>query len=111
MTHIEKLLKTRETPKTIRLAGGAANSAVWVQLFADTIGIPVEVVDVKELGTLGCVMAASIAAGIYTDYKDAALHMSKIEKRIEPNPENHTIYKKKYARYKKLIEALGTVEE
>ena len=47
--HLEKLLKTRtEPPKSIRLAGGAARSAVWTQMFADVMKLPVECVDVEE---------------------------------------------------------------
>lgn len=36
------------------MAGGAANSEVWVQMFADILGFPIETVDAKELGALGC---------------------------------------------------------
>ncbi|MEG2406934.1 MAG: FGGY-family carbohydrate kinase, partial [Clostridiales bacterium] len=35
MVHTEKLLMNRSKPKAVRLAGGAANSKVWVQIFAD----------------------------------------------------------------------------
>lgn len=35
VTHVKKLLKNRKPPKSIRLSGGAANSDVWVQIFAD----------------------------------------------------------------------------
>lgn len=109
MTHIERLLMTREMPKTIRLAGGAANSDVWVQMFADTIGSAIEVVQVKELGTLGCAMAAGIGAGIYKDYKEAAANMVKISKRVIPDFENHLIYTKKYRKYRDVVSALSKI--
>lgn len=47
---VNKLLKNREKPKSIRLSGGAANSRVWVQIFADALQIPVDVIADKELG-------------------------------------------------------------
>ena len=71
-THIERLLSSRKPPEAIRMAGGACNSEVWVQMFADVLGFPIETVDAKELGALGCGMAAAIAAGVYRDYKDEA---------------------------------------
>lgn len=37
-SHIEKLLRLREAPKAVRIAGGAVNSQVWLQIFADVIG-------------------------------------------------------------------------
>ena len=62
--HLEKLLATRETsPEAIRLAGGAARSPVWAQMFADMMRLPVETVDANETGSLGCAIAAAAAAG------------------------------------------------
>ena len=49
-------------PSAIRLVSGAANSPLWVQMFADVTGLPVEIVKVKELGALGCAMTAAVAA-------------------------------------------------
>lgn len=111
MTHIERLLTTRENPSAIRLAGGAAHSAVWVQMFADVTGIPVEVVETRELGTLGCAMAAGITAGIYRDYKEAAAKMVKIANCVLPDMKNHAVYQDKYLRYKKLVAALAGMEK
>ena len=45
-------------------------------MFADVLGYPIETVDAKELGALGCAMATAIAAGVYRDYKEAARHMA-----------------------------------
>ena len=57
--HIEKLLAFRNPPETVRMAGGAVNSSVWVQMFADVLNIPIETVSTKELGAKGCAMAAA----------------------------------------------------
>ena len=47
--HLEKLLATRtEQPKSIRLAGGAARSPRWTQMFADVMKLPGEGVEVRE---------------------------------------------------------------
>jgi L-xylulokinase len=109
MVHMEKLLANRESTKVVRLAGGAANSFVWAQIFADVFKLPVEIVDTEELGALGCAMAAAVAAGEYKDLKEAAISMVKIKCRIEPNIENYPIYDKKYKLYKKVSEAIDGV--
>ena len=36
-THVRKLLANRGKPASVRLSGGAANSDVWVQIFADVL--------------------------------------------------------------------------
>ncbi|MCP1103047.1 L-xylulokinase [Aequitasia blattaphilus] len=108
-THIDRLLSARDKPECIRMAGGVVNSKVWVQMFADILNMPIETVNVKELGALGCGMAASVAAEVYENYEEAAQKMVHISQRIMPNPENVKIYQKKYEKYKKVSGALDTV--
>lgn len=105
--HIEKLLAFREPPKAVRMAGGAVNSKVWVQMFADVLNIPIETVVTRELGAKGCVMAAAIAAGLYADYQEAAAAMVTVAETVYPRGETVDIYQKKYAMYKKLLERLA----
>lgn len=107
LTHVKKLLRNRPAPESIRLSGGAANSDVWVQIFADAFQIPIDVIEDKEIGAQGAAIAAGIAAGIYTDYEDAVKKTVKITKTIYPRPEYKEIYEEKYATYRAVIDALG----
>ncbi|MHB8128401.1 MAG: FGGY-family carbohydrate kinase [Mobilitalea sp.] len=109
MTHVKKLLCNREVPKSIRLSGGAANSSVWVQIFADALQIPIDIIVAKELGAQGAAMAAGIAAGIYTDYQDAIKKTVKISNTIYPRPEYKEIYEEKYLTYRTVIDGLNNV--
>ena len=108
--HLEKLLsgKTTGTP-SIRLAGGSANSRPWVQMYADITQIPVETVSVTETGTLGCAMCVGVACGDYPDYESVADKMSVIKKKILPDPSKKEFYDKRFALYKKLLDALDDV--
>ena len=109
MVHVEKLLKNRKKTAAVRLAGGAAKSRTWAQIFSDVFQLPVEIVDANELGALGCAMAAAVASGVYTDLKDAAKHMMKIKYRLEPNAGNAAVYARKYRRYRKVSDALDGI--
>ena len=111
LTHVNKLLRNREVPESIRLSGGAANSDVWVQIFADTLQIPIDVIEDKELGAQGAAIAAGIAAGIYKDYNDGIEKTVKITKTVQPRPEYKEIYEKKYQTYRRVIEGLSGVWE
>jgi L-xylulokinase len=106
MIHMEKLLANRKSTLAVRLAGGAANSMVWSQIFSDVFKLPVEIIDTRELGTLGCAMAAAVAAGKYKDLPEAAHHMVRVKARLEPNPANAAAYDRKLELYKKVSEAL-----
>ena len=107
-THVRKLLKNRETPSSVRLSGGAANSDVWVQIFADVLQIPIDVIEDKELGAQGAAMAAGIAAGIYPDYPTAISRTVTITKTVQPRKEYAQIYQEKYQRYRAVINGLSS---
>ncbi len=107
VTHVKKLLKNRAVPKSIRLSGGATNSDVWVQIFADALQIPIDVIGDKEIGAQGAAMAAGIAAGIYTDYQDAVRRTVTITKTIAPRAEYKEIYEEKYRAYRAVIDGLN----
>jgi L-xylulokinase len=109
MVHVEKLLMNRKRTAAVRLAGGAAKSRTWAQIFADVFQLPVEIVDVKEIGALGCAMTAAVASGVYEDLKDAARHMVKITHRLEPDAGMSAVYARKYQRYRKVSDALDGV--
>ncbi|MFA9381079.1 MAG: FGGY-family carbohydrate kinase [Acetanaerobacterium sp.] len=109
-THIERLLSVRKKPAAIRMSGGAARSPVWVQLFADALGFPVETVQgVKEIGALGSAMAAAVAAGVYANYTEAAAAMVHVNKPVQPDPAMTKIYAEKYKKYTAVSQALDTV--
>ncbi len=104
--HIDRLLANRDRPEAIRLAGGAANNRTWSQMFADVIGLPVEIIDTKELGALGCAMAASVASGVYRDLQEAARHMVRVKERLEPDPQKKSAYDRKYSLFVRTSQAL-----
>jgi L-xylulokinase len=109
-THVERLLSVRPAPAAIRMAGGAVNSAIWTQMFADVLGFPIETVaGVTELGALGCAMAASVAAGVYRDYGEATQSMVRVNPAVEPDMARRRIYSEKYETYTAVSRALDTV--
>ena len=108
--HIDKLLSVRDKPEAVRLAGGAANSSFWVQIYADVLELPVETVStVKELGALGAGMAAAVSVGLFSDYREAATSMVKISTPIQPNSDLSPVYRKKYETYKLVCDALDNI--
>ncbi|SKB45889.1 L-xylulokinase [Lachnospiraceae bacterium] len=108
--HLDRLMKTRNGKgATIRLAGGAAKSKVWTQMFADVMNLPIETVDVDETGALGCAIAVAYAVGDHESVTEAAEHMCRINPAIHPRQWAHDEYEKKYQLYKKVIASLDDV--
>jgi len=109
MAHVERLLKFREMPETIRLTGGASQSRVWVQIFADCFQTPVEIPEGTELGALGAAIAAGVASGCYRSYEEAIEHMVRFSQFVQPDQDVAETYAAKYERYKKVLTTLAPV--
>jgi len=105
--HVERLLATRQAPPDcVRLAGGAARSKVWTQMFADVLGLPVETVPVNETGALGCAIAAAAATGTYASLAQACEAMCPWGERVLPDMAAHAAYDRRYRLYRRVNECL-----
>jgi L-xylulokinase len=109
MYHIERLLKFTSMPEVVRMAGGATRSSTWMRIFADALGVRVEVPEAEELGAMGVAMLAGVGVGAFANVEDAIKICTKIKAHYEPDPARHEYYKKKYGAYKALIDALDLV--
>ena len=106
LNHIEKLRAAGGQINTARLAGGGSRSAVWSQMFADTIQVPMEISDGNELGARGAALSAGIGAGIYRDYAEAVQEAVSVVRVHEPIPANTPLYLARYAEYERLIKVM-----
>jgi len=109
--HLEKLAKFAPMPKVIRMAGGAVRSKVWMQLFADILGVRIEISEVEELGALGAAMIAGVGVGVYKDVAESVNACTKISAHYETDAEKHAYYEKKYKIYKEIIQAMDPLWE
>ena len=91
---------TGNWPLKIVFAGGASKSALWSQIMADVLGIPVEVPVVKEATALGAAIMAGKGVGLYGDIKETARKLAKIERVFLPNKTNREVYEHAYSQWK-----------
>jgi L-xylulokinase len=104
-THIEKLAAVHAMPRAARIAGGVSASPVWVQMFADVLGVSVECIAAKELGALGCAIASGVAVGLFPSFQEAVKDMVRVSCRVEPDGAAGEAYAGKYRRYRAAAEA------
>ena len=105
-SHVDRLLCHRDTPQAARIAGGAARSEVWVQMFADILQLPIELTACDELGAMGAAICAGVGVGLFGSFEEAAGSMVRVCRAVEPRKENLAVYCDKYGRYMRHIEAL-----
>jgi L-xylulokinase len=85
--HLDHLLRGRKRPRAARFAGGAARSQPWLDIFASAMDFPLELSDANELGALGAAIIAAVGVGIYPNLNAASAAMTRVARRVEPNPE------------------------
>ena len=97
-----------QTPDSIRVVGGGAMSAEWMQMMADILKIPVRVpANPRFVGTMGAYYCAMIGLGLAKDYADAIASQSLGEETVYyPNPDNFAVYDKNFSVYSKLYTTL-----
>lgn len=88
-------------PGTIRLAGGAAKSPVWTQIFADICQRPVEAVRAGEVGALGAAICAAVASGAYRDLAEATARMTGTARRDDPDPTLAELYETRFRAFRR----------
>jgi L-xylulokinase len=106
LSHIEKLREAGAQPLAGRLSGGAARSPIWAQIFADTLGLPIEVLAGEEFGARGAALCAGIGIGMYRTFEEAAVHSTQPEREYRPDPAATSRYRAIYSEYLQLAEAM-----
>jgi len=106
--HIDHLLAGRERPCAARFAGGAARSRPWLEIFASAIDLPLELSPVTELGALGAAMVAAVGVGLYPDLGAAVAAMTRVMRRIEPEPDLSRILTRRRGVFNALRDGLSS---
>jgi autoinducer 2 (AI-2) kinase len=80
--------------------GGASKGALWPQILADVLGVPVKVPVVKESTSLGAAMYAGLGVGLYRDLDDVAARVVRFDRTYAPDPATHRTYEQRYAEWR-----------
>jgi xylulokinase len=94
---------------SLRAVGGGAKSDLWLQIKADIMNCPIEKLDVGEAGTLGNIILAGCASGVYSSYEEAVNVLVKPVRMFYPNQPNQSLYAERYEKYKALSRAIASM--
>lgn len=83
----------------VRIGGGGAKSADWVQLRANITGKTYECMEENEVSSIGAAILAAAAVGIYPDVNSAAEHMVQIRKVYHPDSKVYNLYQERYQEF------------
>ena len=87
--------------------GGGSRSALWMQLHADSIGLPIETIDEPSAAALGAAICAAACIGLHADLGSAAEAMTRRGPRYVPEPAAVVAFDGLRAEYLEVGEALA----
>jgi xylulokinase len=90
----------------LRVIGGGALGAPWMQIIADVTGRRVETVaQPQEAGAVGAALTAAIGLGLYPDF-EALKDVVRVEREFEPQACNAETYDCLYRAYRRIYSCL-----
>ena len=95
----------------ITIGGGAGASDLWLQIHADTAGLPVCVPASRDAPSVGAAVLAAHGAGHFATIDDGIAAMVRPGKRIEPRARETALYDGIYQQYRALYPALKSIRE
>jgi xylulokinase len=88
-----------------RVTNGGARSALWTQITADVLGIPMEQVANHPGSALGAAFVAGMGVEVFKDWAEIERFI-EISSSVQPNREAHERYLRLFSIYRDLYESL-----
>lgn len=88
------------------ITGGGTSRARPARLFADALGLPVDVPEATEVGALGAALVAGVGVGTYASLDEAVGTACRVAATYAPDPDRHAALGTRYAHYLALAEAV-----
>jgi xylulokinase len=104
--HVEVLEELGQSVRRVVASDGGAASRVWMQIAADVLGRPVELLAGHPGSCLGAAYLAGVAVGAFPGWDEIARYVRPAGV-AAPDPANADRYARHYALYRELYERLA----
>jgi L-xylulokinase len=91
------------------VTGGGSSTPRLAQLFADVLGMPVDIPEAREVGALGVAIVAGVGVGVYPSLEAGVAKTCRVSARYAPDTARHAAYRARYARYAEIVEAMRPI--
>jgi len=103
--HVEVLNDMGHTTERYFASDGGSNSQVWMQIVADILQRPIQLLHGHPGSCLGAAWTAAVGTGLETDWSGISRFVGSAA-RIEPDPANAAVYAAGYREYRDLYRRL-----
>lgn len=104
--NIERLSQAGIEIDVIRATGGGATSKEWLQIKADILKKPVVSLGAAQSGTVGSIMLAGLAIGVYKTMSEAEESMVTVKDIYYPRKDIAEAYDSHYSNYKQIYNSI-----
>jgi L-ribulokinase len=109
---IEAFTQSGVPVKTFIAAGGLTKSDFVMQIYANILNRPIDVINSEQGSALGSAIHAAVAAGVYKNIEEAASKMGGRQvAKFSPDPTTTLVYDQLYSQYVYLYDLFGTGEK
>ena len=91
------------------ICGGGFKSPLWKTIFANVLGIPLDMVKTEQGPGYGAVMLAMVGCGLYPDVKSAAKDLVSVYSTVQPDENLVRLYQDRYERFRRIYPAMKGV--
>ena len=92
-----------------KLCGGGAKSPLWRTIFANVLGIPLDMVKTEQGPGYGGAMLAMVGCGKFASVQAAADALVELASTTEPDPELSSRYEAQYQKFRKIYPAMKSI--
>jgi L-xylulokinase len=106
LMHIKTLKSGGIVCNKAMLSGGATNSPIWCQVFADILNMEIVTTASKEVGILGLAIYQALGLGLYKNLREAVANMVTIKSVYKPDKDKNSIYMRRFKQFQKILKLL-----
>lgn len=92
--------------KTSNICGGGVKSKLWQKIFANVLGIPLNILKTEQGPGYGGAILAMVACNEYDSVADACKNLIEVSETVYPDKELTDRYEIKYNKFRKIYPAL-----
>ncbi|MGQ7245311.1 FGGY-family carbohydrate kinase [Salinicola sp. V024] len=105
--HVDALASTFNIDR-VRITGGGSHSPRLAQLFADSLGRPLETSRIHEAAAWGAAICAGVAAEVFPSI-ESATRLCEVGHRYLPDQERQAECQQGFERYQRLVEGMRSL--
>ena len=89
-----------------KICGGGFKSPLWKKIFANVLGIPLDLDKTEQGPGYGAIILAMVGCGVYNDVRSAADELVSVCSTVQPEEALVELYNERYSKFRQIYPAM-----